>query len=112
PVWLRFHGGKGVATACGVFSVLTPSAALPALTIFAITARVTRYVSFGSVLASVALPPLAYLAGSPAATVIAAWIASALILFRHRSNLARWQRGPEPRLGADLRTPPVGPIED
>src|SRR5262245_30883572 len=93
PVWLRFHGGKGVATACGVFSVLTPSAALPALTIFAITARVTRYVSFGSVLASVALPPLAYLAGSPAATVIAALIASALILFRHRSNLARWQRG-------------------
>jgi glycerol-3-phosphate acyltransferase PlsY len=112
PVWLRFRGGKGVATACGVFSVLTPSAVLPALTIFAITAKATRYVSLGSVLAALALPPLAYAAGSPTATVIAACAASALILFRHRSNLRRWQRGLEPRLGTDRHTVANGPTED
>jgi glycerol-3-phosphate acyltransferase PlsY len=112
PVWLRFHGGKGVATACGVFSVLTPSAALPALGIFAVTAKATRYISLGSVLAALALPPLTYLAGSPAATVLVAFVASALILFRHRSNLRRWQRGLEPRLGADSRGRATGPIED
>src|SRR4029453_5604699 len=60
PVWLRFRGGKGVATACGVFSVLTPPAIAPALTIFAVTVWVTKYVSLGSVLASIALPPIAY----------------------------------------------------
>jgi glycerol-3-phosphate acyltransferase PlsY len=113
PVWLRFRGGKGVATACGVFSVLTPSAVLPALTIFAVTAKATRYISLGSVLAALALPPLTYLAGSPSATVVAAFTASALILFRHRSNLMRWRRGDEPRLGSGgSHAPANGPIED
>ncbi len=98
PVWLRFKGGKGVATACGVFSVLTPVAAVPALTVFALTTWLTGHISLGSVLASLALPPMAYVAGSSAATVIAALGASALIVFRHRSNLVRWRKGQEPRI--------------
>src|ERR1043166_4889278 len=48
PVWLRFRGGKGVATACGVFSVLTPLALPPALAIFAIAVWLTKYISLGS----------------------------------------------------------------
>src|SRR5216683_352116 len=60
PVWLRFRGGKGVATACGVFSILTPPAIPPALAIFAAVVWLTKYISLGSVLASLALPPLAY----------------------------------------------------
>src|SRR6202521_4467459 len=52
PVWLRFRGGKGVATACGVFSVLTPLALPPALAIFAVVVWLTKYISLGSVLAS------------------------------------------------------------
>src|SRR5712691_8296144 len=60
PVWLRFRGGKGVATACGVFLVLTPLATPPALIAFLVTVWLTKYVSLGSVLASVALPPMAY----------------------------------------------------
>src|SRR5262249_3999043 len=52
PVWLRFRGGKGVATACGVFSVLTPLALPPALAIFAIAVWLTKYISLGSLLAS------------------------------------------------------------
>ena len=99
PVWLRFQGGKGVATACGVFTVLTPLAALPALTVFIATAWATRYVSLGSVLATIVLPPVAYATGYPVATLTAACAASVLILFRHRGNLARLRAGTERRLG-------------
>jgi glycerol-3-phosphate acyltransferase PlsY len=100
PVWLRFRGGKGVATACGAFSVLTPMAVAPALAIFLGTVWLTKYISFGSVLASLALPPLAYATGSPGADVAAAGAAAALIVFRHRSNIARLRAGTERRMGA------------
>ena len=53
PVWLRFRGGKGVATACGVFSVLTPLAVPPALGVFLLSVWISKYISVGSVLASV-----------------------------------------------------------
>ena len=100
PVWLRFRGGKGVATACGVFSLLTPLAVPPAFTIFIAVAWLTKYISLGSVLASLALPPLAYLTGSPAAAVAAASVAATLIIFRHRSNMGRLRARTEPRMGA------------
>ena len=100
PVWLRFRGGKGVATACGVFSVLTPLAVAPALALFVFTVWFTQYISLGSVLASIALPPLAYAFGSPAPAVIAAAAAAAIIVFRHRSNVLRVWMGTERRVGA------------
>jgi glycerol-3-phosphate acyltransferase PlsY len=99
PVWLRFRGGKGVATACGVFSMLTPLAAAPALGVFLVGVSMTRYISVGSVLASLALPPMAYATGSPASVVGTAAAASALVVFRHRSNLARLRDGTERRIG-------------
>jgi glycerol-3-phosphate acyltransferase PlsY len=99
PVWLRFRGGKGVATACGVFSILTPLAVPPALAIFATAVWLTKYISLGSVLASIALPPIAYALGSPASAVVAAAAASAFIVFRHRSNLVRLFTGTERRVG-------------
>src|SRR5712664_3507313 len=88
PVWLRFRGGKGVATACGVFSMLTPLAVPPALVVFVITVWFSTYIALGSVLASLALPPLAYVVDSPAPAVLAAIAASIIIVFRHRSNVA------------------------
>jgi acyl phosphate:glycerol-3-phosphate acyltransferase len=100
PVWLRFRGGKGVATACGVFSVLTPYAALPAFVLFLVTAWGTRYVSLGSLVATIALPPIAYAMGSPVASLVAACAAAVLILLRHRGNLGRLRAGTERRLGA------------
>jgi glycerol-3-phosphate acyltransferase PlsY len=99
PVWLGFRGGKGVATACGVFTVLTPLAVPPALAIFLASVWVTKYVSVGSVLASVVLPTAAYVTGSSGPVLGAAVAGSALIVFRHRSNLARLREGTERRFG-------------
>jgi acyl phosphate:glycerol-3-phosphate acyltransferase len=99
PVWLRFRGGKGVATACGVFSILTPLAVPPALAVFIAAVWITKYISLGSVLASIALPPLAYVAGGRLPAVAAAAAAASIIVFRHRSNVARLRAGTERRLG-------------
>jgi len=99
PVWLRFRGGKGVATACGVFSILTPLAVPPALAIFIATVWATKYISLGSVIASVALPVIAYISAAPPSVVAAACGAAALIVLRHRTNLWRVRAGTERRLG-------------
>jgi len=100
PIWMRFRGGKGVATACGVFAMLTPLAVAPALVVFISTAWFTKYISLASVLATLILPPVAYALGSPASVVGVACAASVLIVFRHRSNVFRLRTGTERRLGA------------
>lgn len=100
PIWLKFRGGKGVATACGVFAVLAPLAVPPALVAFVASIWITRYISIGSVVATVVLPPVAYLAGYPAPVVASSCAAAVLIVFRHRSNLARVRVGTERRVGA------------
>jgi glycerol-3-phosphate acyltransferase PlsY len=99
PVWLRFKGGKGVAVAAGVFAILAPVATAIATAVFLATVWMTRTVSLGSVVATVSLPPAAWLCGSPPAVVAAAAGGAALILFRHRANLHRIVRGVEPRMG-------------
>jgi glycerol-3-phosphate acyltransferase PlsY len=100
PVWLGFRGGKGVAVAAGVFAVLTPVAAGASAALFLAVVWATRYVSLGSMAASVALPPAAWLTGAPRAVVAAAIGAGALILFRHRGNIRRLRAGTEWRMGA------------
>ena len=99
PVWLRFQGGKGVAVAAGVFGVLAPLATAVAAALFLVTVWTTRYVSLGSIAATVALPPIAWLSGAPGAVVAAATGTGCLILFRHRANLRRLLAGTERRVG-------------
>jgi acyl phosphate:glycerol-3-phosphate acyltransferase len=100
PVWLRFHGGKGVAVAAGVFTMLSPLATAIAAGLFLVTVWITRYVSLGSIAATLALPPVAWLTGEPRAVVLSAAGSAALILFRHRSNWRRLRSGTERRVGA------------
>jgi glycerol-3-phosphate acyltransferase PlsY len=100
PVWLRFRGGKGVAVAAGVFAVLTPLATGVAFSLFLAIVWATRYVSLGSIAATLALPPAAWLTGEPGPVVIAAAGTGALILFRHRDNIRRLRAGTERRMGA------------
>jgi acyl phosphate:glycerol-3-phosphate acyltransferase len=104
PVWLRLRGGKGVATACGVFAVLTPAALLAAAGLFLAGAWVTRFISFGSVVAALALPPCAYATGAPPIVVAAAGCAALVILVRHRANLGRMYAGTERRIGQRVQT--------
>jgi glycerol-3-phosphate acyltransferase PlsY len=99
PVWLRFHGGKGVAVAAGVFAVLTPIATALAAGLFLVIVWLTRYVSLGSIAATVALPPAAWITGEPIAVVLAAAGTGGLILFRHRGNIRRLREGTERRMG-------------
>ena len=103
PVWLRFQGGKGVATACGVFAVLAPLATLGASVAFLVTVVATRYVSLGSVVASMALPSLAWATAAPPAVVAGGAIAGGLIIMRHRGNLSRLIAGTEPRFQPPLK---------
>jgi len=104
PVWLRFHGGKGVAVAAGVFAMLSPIATAIAITLFVVTVWTTRYVSLGSVAATLALPPAAWLTGAPGVVVGAAAGTAGLILFRHRANLRRLRSGTERRISRGGRS--------
>jgi glycerol-3-phosphate acyltransferase PlsY len=72
--------------------------------LFVLTVWLTRYVSLGSIAATLALPPAAWLAGAPAAVVSAASGSAALILFRHRANFRRLRAGTERRMGRQRET--------
>ena len=99
PVWLRFHGGKGVAVAAGAFAVLAPLATIAATAVFFSTVWVTRLISLGSVAATVTLPSVAWAFGAPTSVIVAAVGVAALILFRHRANIRRIASGAERRFG-------------
>jgi acyl phosphate:glycerol-3-phosphate acyltransferase len=102
PVWLKFRGGKGVATGFGSFVLIAPKSILCMVAIFLIVVAAWRYVSLGSVVAAALLPLLAWGLheySDPRQLVLLA-AASLLIVWKHRQNLARLTSGTEPKLGA------------
>jgi glycerol-3-phosphate acyltransferase PlsY len=99
PIWLRFRGGKGVATAAGAFAVLTPVAAVVAVGAFLLTVALTRFISVGSMVAALTLAAWAIASDAPRIVEVGAAIGAALVLIGHRANLLRLVAGTERRVG-------------
>ncbi len=97
PVYLDFRGGKGVATALGIFLVLSPLAVLFAATVFAVSVGISRFISLGSVLAALAMPLSILLLGLPKEIFAGSLCIAILIVWRHRTNISRLLDGTENR---------------
>jgi glycerol-3-phosphate acyltransferase PlsY len=102
PVFLRFRGGKGMATGLGAFLALVPKAVLPAAVLFIAIVAISRYVSLASIAAALVLPVGVFVLGYPRASTGAAALAALVILWRHRENIRRLAGGKENRLGGRL----------
>lgn len=98
PVWLRFRGGKGVATGAGVFLSLAPVAVLCAGVVFLAIVLTTRYVSLGSMVGATVIPLFVWLLSDSRPLLIAAALGALLIVFAHRGNIARLARGTEAQI--------------
>jgi glycerol-3-phosphate acyltransferase PlsY len=96
-VWLRFKGGKGVATGCGAYLAICPSAVLTTLAVFVLTVALTRYISLASILATGAFPLWAYLYGEPASVLVWGAMGAAVIILKHHQNIRRLLSGTESR---------------
>lgn len=102
PAWLRFRGGKGVATALGVFAWLCPIATGVGVVLFLLVFLFWKYVSLASVSAAAAMPMLLYFLWAPRhapplAIILGALFVAVLIIFKHRANLKRLVEGTEPQ---------------
>jgi acyl phosphate:glycerol-3-phosphate acyltransferase len=104
PVFLRFKGGKGVATALGAFLALTPRAILLAAGVWIVLVAAFRYVSLASILGCVGLALGAWLFGYAPMYATAAACAAGLIVWRHHENVTRLLSGTERRLGERAST--------
>jgi acyl phosphate:glycerol-3-phosphate acyltransferase len=98
PVWLKFKGGKGVATGLGVLLVVSWKAALVAALIWIIVAAASRYSSLASLIASAAAPVILWFIGAPTEALMFVMLAL-LTLFMHRANIARLANGTEGKIG-------------
>ena len=100
PIWLRFKGGKGVATGVGVFIALSPLAVGIVLVVFAAVVGLWRYISLGSVVATAAFPACVFFLDHPPMPIVLGSVGgAAIIIAMHQANMRRLLRGTENRLG-------------
>lgn len=101
PAWLRFHGGKGVATTAGAFLGLEPVVIVGAAIVFLIALLVTRYVSLASVLSAAAIPLFMrfLVEDAPFWRVVVSILIVLAVIGKHQSNIARLAQGTEHKLG-------------
>jgi glycerol-3-phosphate acyltransferase PlsY len=112
PVWLKFKGGKGVATALGVFVLLCPKAVLVSLAVFVVVVAATRYVSLGSVLSAISAPIAAFFLGTRDSYILLSVSAiSLIIVIKHHANIGRLLAGTESRFGIS-KTPAEPPPQE
>jgi glycerol-3-phosphate acyltransferase PlsY len=102
PIWLKFRGGKGVATAAGAFLVLCAPALLGSIILFLLVIFFWRYVSLASIAAAASMPLLIYLLWAPGhapppVVTFGALAAAALIIYKHDGNIQRLVQGEEPK---------------
>jgi glycerol-3-phosphate acyltransferase PlsY len=100
PVFLKFKGGKGVATALGVFMALAPLATLVLIALFAAVMAFSRTVSLSSMVAAAAAPAVFWWFSYHPAIIAISAVLAAMIIVRHRSNIQRLLAGTEPKFGA------------
>ncbi len=99
PVFLRFHGGKGVAAALGSFAALAPWAVLATLVAFVTIVFTRRYVSLGAMVAAILFVPAEWIFyHPPAVQMVGSSVAVTLILYKHRANIERLMAGTESKL--------------
>ena len=101
--WLRFKGGKGIATSAGVLVALVPWSLLIILTIWILVFAFTRYVSLGSLCAAFALPFAAWATGESRLIIVFTAILGVLAIYKHKANIQRLLKGTESRIA--LRKP-------
>jgi glycerol-3-phosphate acyltransferase PlsY len=101
PLWLKFRGGKGVATSFGAFALIAPKSVLCLVGIFLVIVAALRHVSLGSVAAAAAFPLLAWLLHEASGLeLLLMAITSLLVIWKHRQNISRLLAGTEPKVGA------------
>ena len=107
--WLKFKGGKGIATSAGVLAALVPWSFVIILTIFLVTFAVGRFVSLASIAAAFALPFAAWLTHERPVKIGVTTAMAVLAIYKHRANIRRLLMGTEPRLSASKQPTEAAP---
>lgn len=110
--WLKFKGGKGIATTAGVFAALAPAAFGIALATWLVVFAASRYVSLASIVAAVALPLAVWLTGNGGLLIGVSTALGALAIYKHKANIERLLAGTENRIGGKKPESPAPPPQE